>query len=213
MPTLKQKKVLKEITENHGSVSGAMRKVGYSQNTAKKPTNLTESKGWKELLEQNGLDDDSLTKTHVQLLRSTTLDHMVFPPLRSKKEKLESGEDEDGEEIFHEGAMDGKVISDKEIIQLLADVNCTVRKIVNGEQSRHVYFWSSNDKARKEALEMAYKLKNKYPAQQHHVEGRLLIGHLIKFVEHGTVPDMESREAGEISPDALLQGVEDVESV
>ena len=67
--------------------------------------------------------------------------------------------------------------------------------------------------ARHKYVDTALKVKNKCPAQQHHVEGRLLIGHLIKFVEHGTVPDMESREAGEVSPDALLKGVEDVESV
>lgn len=184
-----------------------MRKAGYSVSTSHAPTKMTKTKGWNLLIERDGLDDDSLTKVHVELLRSTTLDHMVFPPLRSKKKEPS---DTDAEELFHEGAMDGEVISDAEIIQLLADVNCTVRKIVHGETSRHVYFWSSNDKSRKEALDMAYKLKNKFPAQEHKVEGRLLIGHLLKFVEHGTVP---RTEAGEIGTDSLLKGVEDVESV
>lgn len=53
MATLKQKQVLKLIAENHGKpVSKAMEEVGYKYNTAKKPSNLTRSKGWAELLEE-----------------------------------------------------------------------------------------------------------------------------------------------------------------
>lgn len=60
MSTLKQKLAFKEITENRRPVSVAMRKVGYSHNSAVKPQNLTESKGWKELCEQAGLTDEFL---------------------------------------------------------------------------------------------------------------------------------------------------------
>jgi len=49
MATIKQKLALKKITENHRSVSAAMREAGYSPNTACKPKNLTESKSWQEL--------------------------------------------------------------------------------------------------------------------------------------------------------------------
>ena len=48
MATTKQKKAVQKIIENHGNVSKSMREVGYTHNTAKKPTNLTESKGFKE---------------------------------------------------------------------------------------------------------------------------------------------------------------------
>lgn len=62
MATLKQKLAVKEIVENHGSVSGAMIKAGYPATTAKNPKNLTESKGFKELLDQMGVTDEKLAR-------------------------------------------------------------------------------------------------------------------------------------------------------
>ena len=50
-PTIKQKKAIQKIVENHGNVSKAMREVGYEYKTAKNPKNLTESKGYKEVAE------------------------------------------------------------------------------------------------------------------------------------------------------------------
>jgi len=70
--TLKQKAAVKKITENHGNVSRAMLDVGYSPNTAKKPSNLTNSKGFKELLEEYFPDTD-LFKVGVEGLHATKL--------------------------------------------------------------------------------------------------------------------------------------------
>lgn len=67
MATEKQKLVAKLITENHGNISKSMRQAGYSDVTASTPKNLTESKGWKELMEQH-LPDDVLAEKHRQLL-------------------------------------------------------------------------------------------------------------------------------------------------
>lgn len=63
MATLKQKEAVKEIVENRGGVSSAMLKVGYKPKTAKNPKNLTESKGWQELMEQY-LPDKDLARVH-----------------------------------------------------------------------------------------------------------------------------------------------------
>lgn len=48
--TTKQKKAALLIAENHGNVSKAMKEVGYSPNTYKKPSNLTRSNGYKEFV-------------------------------------------------------------------------------------------------------------------------------------------------------------------
>jgi hypothetical protein len=69
MTSLKQKIAFKEITENHGNISKAMRKAGYSENTIKKPTNLTSSKGFIELMEKYFPDED-LLKIHKQGLKA-----------------------------------------------------------------------------------------------------------------------------------------------
>lgn len=69
--TIKQRLVLKKIVENpRKSISGAMREVGYSSNTAVDPGNLTRSKGWKELMEQFLPDDKLLTK-HNEAMEAT----------------------------------------------------------------------------------------------------------------------------------------------
>lgn len=67
MATLKQKKAAQKITENHGNVSKGMLEAGYSPNTAKKPSNLTNSKGWQELMDKF-LPDSLLAKKHQALL-------------------------------------------------------------------------------------------------------------------------------------------------
>jgi len=50
MSTIKQEQAVGEIVENGGNVSKAMREVGYSKETAKTPKKLTNSIGYKELV-------------------------------------------------------------------------------------------------------------------------------------------------------------------
>lgn len=134
-PTIRQAEAIKKIVESRGkkSIGKAMRESGYSPKTAKNPKNLTESKSWEELMEEY-LPDKSLMKLHERLLDSKNIDKMSFP----------------------------KAIKDKEIIELLASVNCVARKMIHGKTETNCWFWSPNDKSRKEALDMAYKLKGKY---------------------------------------------------
>lgn len=62
MATIKQIKAAQALVENGGNVSAAMREVGYSEHTAHTPQKLTESDGFKEVMEKSGLTDDFLTK-------------------------------------------------------------------------------------------------------------------------------------------------------
>lgn len=133
-------KVFDKVVENGGNmpIAQAMREVGYKEASTLNPQKVTKSKTWQALMEKH-LSDKSLTEKHEQLLNASRLDHMVFPP-------------------------DSDKLTDDDITALLKEVNCTVRKVVHGEQARHVYFWASDNKARLDALDMAYKLKAKYPA-------------------------------------------------
>lgn len=67
MATLRQKAAVKFYLENPRSVSAAMRKAGYSPNTAVDPGVLTKSKGWEELMEKY-LKDKYLLNKHKLLL-------------------------------------------------------------------------------------------------------------------------------------------------
>jgi hypothetical protein len=67
MATPKQKAAFKEITEKNRPVSVVMREVGYSKSFATKPSQLTNSLGWQELMDEY-FPDDKLAKTHGKLL-------------------------------------------------------------------------------------------------------------------------------------------------
>ncbi len=68
MATLKQKRAVKKILENPEmpiSRVMALPEVGYSLATATNPKDLTESKGFKEALAENGLTEAFITKALV----------------------------------------------------------------------------------------------------------------------------------------------------
>lgn len=71
MATEKQKRLLHELVENGGSVSGAMRKVGYSENTAKTPSKVTKSKAFVQYMEEAGVTDQKLVKVISEGLDAT----------------------------------------------------------------------------------------------------------------------------------------------
>lgn len=70
MATLKQKKAIKNIVENHGNISRGMLEAGYDPTTAKNPKNLTTSKAWIQLMEDY-ISDDKLLKKHNEALEAT----------------------------------------------------------------------------------------------------------------------------------------------
>lgn len=136
MPTIKQKKAFKEVLKG-STISGAMVKVGYAKTTASTTGKLTNTKGWNELLEKE-LPDGLLAAKHRELLDGSYVDHMVFP----------------------------LNITDEEITDLLREANCVVKRFMHSDTQTHVWYFASDNKARKDALDMAYKLKGKYAPEK-----------------------------------------------
>lgn len=174
MATARQRKAAQKILENLGldkprPVGEILREIGYSNATSQTPTLVTESKGFKELIDQY-LPDEDVLSAHKSLLNSTRIEHMVFPVYKDP----DAGVPEEGdipEELEpqpHGGALkrrhavtEGASLSDSEIEDMLDEVNCKVRKIVHGETARHVYYWAPDSLARKAAIDMAYKIKGR----------------------------------------------------
>uniref|UniRef100_A0A6H1ZC80 Terminase n=1 Tax=viral metagenome TaxID=1070528 RepID=A0A6H1ZC80_9ZZZZ len=144
MATVKQKKAVKKLVENGGNVSKAMEAAGYTKATAKTPQKLTESKGYAEILGEH-LPDKLLAKKHKELLEATEIGHMVFP----------------------------QSMSDAAIKELLATVNCTSKKIQRGDVAVHCWFWARNNKAIKDGLDLAYKIKGSYAPEKKELSGGL----------------------------------------
>ncbi len=139
-PLDKRTAAYKKIVEYLGkgmSLSRAMRESGYSPAYSKNPQQFKNTKKWKQLMDMY-LPEEKLAEVHADLLNAHRLDHAVFST------KLENDE----------------------IIFLLATVGCIVKKIQESDQVKHAYFWAPDNLSRKYALEMAYKLQNKFAPEQ-----------------------------------------------
>jgi len=168
MATVKQTTAAKKVVENGGNVSQAMIEAGYSPNTAHTPQKLTQSKGWDELMAEF-LSDAELQEKHRELLNATKVEHMTFPlgPKTDKeRDVLEALPPEIKTVMEAQQELARTTLTDEEITDLLKTVSCVVQRIVHGQTARHVYYWAADSKARKDALDMAYKLKGRYATEK-----------------------------------------------
>lgn len=72
MATYKQKLALIKIMENRGNISKAMKEAGYTKATSKNPSNLTKSKGMRELVETL-ISGEDLATAHKNLFESKNI--------------------------------------------------------------------------------------------------------------------------------------------
>lgn len=145
---LKHSRVINRVGKKDGkgrrkSLYQAMIDDGYSEEYAR-GGHIKNKKTFQKLLQER-LGDDKLSNIHRQLLVSKKLDYMLFT---------------------HE-------IKDADIYELMESVGCTPKKIIHGIQGTHVWFWLPDSKSRKDALEMAYKLRGDFAAEKIAVEGGL----------------------------------------
>ena len=121
-----------------------LKEAGYSDSVSKHPDIVTETKGFKELLEEY-LPDALIQQTHKDLLQAARLD---------------------------EYKMDAN-LDDKEIQSIVESVpGCKVRKILRFKKDLYVtvYFWAPDGQSRKAAIDMAYKLKGSYAPEKSKID-------------------------------------------
>ncbi len=136
MATFKQRKLAAKISENpRKSVSSSMREVGYSDRSAEKPQQVTNSKGFKEIFRE------------------------VFTPeyLRKHHEKLMNGKVFLNSPFYHK-------IKDKEIQDLLESQGYKFIGVKRFMTEARVYFIGPDLIAKDKALDKAYKLLGEYAA-------------------------------------------------
>ena len=111
MVTIKQKLVAEKIVENHGNISKTMEEVGYAKKTAKNPKNLTESKGWQELMDKY-IPDSLLAKKHKELLTiPKKVRNFVKGEIESEYEELDSNAISKGLDMGYK--LKGRYAADK----------------------------------------------------------------------------------------------------
>lgn len=70
MATMRQKMAVSKILENHGKISTAMRESGYMETTSSTPKNLTNSKGFKQLMKECGLTEELISTALVDDIKA-----------------------------------------------------------------------------------------------------------------------------------------------
>lgn len=126
--------------------------------------NLSKPKIVNALLD--ALPEVDLGAKHRQLLNSTRIEHMVFPLGPVDEDDINLSGAIPNKQNDMEDYVERTTLTDQEIIQMLAEVNCKVRRIVHGNTARHVYYWAVDNKAVKDALDMAYKLRGDYAPEK-----------------------------------------------
>lgn len=169
VPSERARKTAKLVAKGK-SVSRAMVESGYSPASAKNPQLLTTSQQWKKILEEE-LSDKLLGNVHKDLINAHTLAHMIFPLGPKGEDDLNLSGAQPNNDVTHEEDKELKAerttLTDQEIKEMLLEVGCKVKRIVHGEQARHVYFWSPDNAARQSALNLAYKLKGHFAPEKH----------------------------------------------
>lgn len=166
-PSERMKKAFTKMVENGGNATKALVDAGYSPATAHNPQKITESPAWKTLVAEHIGDEDLLIK-HKRLLNATKIEHMTFPDgprTEDEKERWLFNEQIKEDKRAEKEGRPPKILdcmSDEEIGEMLAEINCKLRRVVHGEMARHVYYWAMDNKAVKDALDMAYKIGGRY---------------------------------------------------
>lgn len=175
-PTSMQLKAIEIWVESGRTISKgeALRRAKYSEASAKQPSRVFNSPAVMGLLELSNIDPIRTLNQLDRKTRARHLDHMVFPPFNSgKHERKQNGEDVENEE--NKGEKRGEQLTDADIIEMLEETGCKVRKIVHGDLSRHVYFWTDDNKSQLDAIDKVMLLYGLYAPRRSEVKAT--VGH------------------------------------
>lgn len=169
MVSKRAKKAFKKVMESNGkSVSKAMSESGFSPGYSKNPQLLTRSKTWQALLDEF-LPEEDLGRHHRELMNARTIKTMLLPA-KSLNADIYKNFKKLGFEVL-----------------TIAFLKVEIKKLI--------YFAMPDFRSRKEALDMAYKLRGRYAKTEHKLE----------FADTSD-EELEAFIAGEIS--TLIEGDE-----
>lgn len=140
-PTERQKRAFKNLTEKACSKREAMKDAGYGENVQNKPKTITETKGWKQLLEKY-LPDDDLAAKHKELLNAKEIKVINFN-MGVEDDLIRENMEETGHKVVK-----------------IAVSPSTGKKLC--------FYFCDNTVARDKALDKAYKMKGFYNEDHKH---------------------------------------------
>jgi len=159
-PTKRAKKAFQILTENERmSQREALKQAGFSDEVADHPKKVTESKGWKQLCKEY-LPDEDIVAAHKKLMLTGKLSRQSFPLNLSNKEIKE---------------MITKIRCEFIDIKLEFEEYTDKKGNLKKRKRKFCYYLIPDPIALKSAIDMAYKVKNKYPATSHKIGGTVKV--------------------------------------
>jgi len=137
------------------TIERVLKEAGYSSYYSKQGQRALKGIRFQKLLEKH-LPDALIAETHEGVLKASKLDHYVFPARENN----------------------GEI---KKVIESVA--GCKLVKIRRQKNWKRAYFLTPENPSRIRAIAEAYKLKDKYPAEKHKVEGEIKT---VKVVNYAT---------------------------
>jgi hypothetical protein len=160
----KAKQVVKKTLENigkpgkrAGSISAAMRSVGYSYSYSKNPQAFTATKTYQECVKEY-LPDELITKRHNELANASEINHYIFPNLSDRPVKKGKHV---GIKIQKNELTNGEI---KEIVESVP--GCRLIYVKRDWVGAIAFYSQPDSKSRKDAIDMAYKLKGYYAPEK-----------------------------------------------
>lgn len=173
MGKIRAKLAMKHIVENRGkSVSNSMVEAGYSPKYAHNPNQFTKTKTFIELMDEY-LPEEMIAKRHDELANAGEIAHYTFPAV-IKDQSVDNPNKRAGGKIKAKRPV-GECISDAEIKTIVESVpGCKLIYIkYDAFQGGKMAFYQAPDsRSRKDALDMAYKLRGKYAPEQINITRR-----------------------------------------
>lgn len=126
---IKHEKVLKYMSDKACSMKEALRACGYSESVQNKPSTVTKTESWKQMLDRV-LPESKLLEVHGKQLQSWKLQSMLFQ----------------------------KQVEDDDIYELMETVQCVVKKIVEIPTGKLAFYIQPDNQSRNKALELGLKL-------------------------------------------------------
>jgi len=176
MAKSRTQKVVEEMVENGGknggSVSATMRAYGFSPKYAHNPQKFTSTKKFQELLAER-VSDDLMTQTHNDLLLAGEIQHYIFPKLQDKVEVVEEQEPQpNGGSLKRKKKkattkIEKQELTNEEIKLIVESVpGCRLIYVRRDFMGAWAFYEAPDNKSRKDAMDLAYKLKGYYAAEK-----------------------------------------------
>jgi hypothetical protein len=163
---IKRKLVIERILENVGNgkainMGEIMRSFGYSQNYSDNPKQFTSTKTFVEFFQER-LGDDKLTEVHQDLLNAGMIQHYTFPAI-IKEKQIDGKKGRKEEKSYVDNITDDEI---KAIVESVPGCRLIYIKLDTFNGGKTAYYQAPDNRSRKDALDMAYKVGGKYAPEK-----------------------------------------------